>query len=146
MKKILLILLCNIFILCSPIKSTVRDDFKSSSEETKDIFLKKANANSSEKSVLILTKGYKGEKIIAQQGNNVVYSGYPISNLKNHLAGYFSFENDKILIIVDNFAKQEIKIEPKKAKKHKFIYLNKSYEKGVAKYQLTFSNTLRSLD
>ena len=36
-------------------------------------------------------------------------------------------------------------IEPKNAAKYKFIYLNKGFEKGVIKYKITFSNTLRAL-
>ena len=82
---------------------------------------------------------------MATQEGKTVYSKYPITNLKTHLADYFSFENNKILIITDNFSKQEVVIEPKKAVKYKFIYLRKDYEKDVATYKVTFSNTLRAL-
>ena len=146
MKKIALLLLCNLFILCSPIKTQVRDDFRSASDVEKKMFLKKLNATNSDKSVLILTQGYKGEKIIATQGNKTVFSGYPISNLKTQLADYFSFESTKSLLIHDNFSKLDVIIEPKNSSKHKFIYLRKEYKKGVATYQLTYSNTLRPIN
>jgi hypothetical protein len=146
MKKITLILFCNLFILCSPIKTVVRDDFRSASTVEKEMFLKKLNATNSDKSVLILTQGYKGEKIIATQGNKTVFSEYPISNLKTELADYFSFESTKPLLIQDNFSKLEVNIEPKKASKYKFIYLRKEYKKSVATYQVTYSNTLRPIN
>lgn len=145
MKKIFLGALASLFIMCSPVKTEVRDDFRSSSEQETKNFLKEVNGTSDSKSVLILTKGYKGEKIIATQESKTVYSKYPISNLKTHLADYFSFENNKVLIISDNFSKQEVVIEPKKAVKYKFIYLRKDYDKDVATYKITFSNTLRAL-
>lgn len=145
MKKIVLGMIASLFIMCSPIKTEVRDDFRSSTEQQKKAFLKEVNGTSDSKSVLILTKGYKGEKIMATQEGKTVYSKYPISNLKTHLADYFSFENNKILIITDNFSKQEVVIEPKKAVKYKFIYLRKEYEKGIATYKITFSNTLRAM-
>ena len=131
--------------MCSPIKTEVRDDFRSSSKQETKNFLKEVNGTSDSKSVLILTKGYKGEKIIASQEGKTVYSKYPISNLKTHLADYFSFENNKILIITDTFSKLEVIIEPKKASKYKFIYLKKDYKKGIATYKITFSNTLRAM-
>ena len=145
MKKIVLGIIVTLFIMCSPIKTEVRDDFRSSSEQEKKNFLKEVNGTSDSKSVLILTKGYKGEKIMVTQKGKTVYSKYPITNLKTHLADYFSFENNKILIITDNFSKQKVVIEPKKAAKYKYIYLRKDYNKDVATYKITFSNTLRAL-
>lgn len=145
MKKIALVLLCNFFILCSPIKTKVRDDFKSASDTEKKEFLTKLNATKTNKSVLILTQGYKGEKIIAKQENKIVYAAYPITNLKTELAAYFSYESAKELVIQDNFSKLDVIIKPKNASKYKFIYLRKKYDKGVATYQLTYSNTLRPI-
>lgn len=145
MKKIVLGIIVTLFIMCSPIKTEVRDDFRSSSEQETKNFLKEVNGTSDSKSVLILTKGHKGEKIMATQEGKTVYSKYPITNLKTHLADYFSFDNNKTLIIKDNFSKQEVIIEPKKAAKYKFIYLRKDYVKDVATYKITFSNTLRAL-
>lgn len=145
MKKIVLGAVASLFIMCSPIKTEVRDDFRSSTEQQKKAFLKEVNGTSDSKSVLILTKGYKGEKIIATQEGKTVYSKYPISNLKTHLADSFSFENTKTLVITDNFSKQEVIIEPKEAAKYKFIYLRKDYNKDVATYKVTFSNTLRAM-
>ena len=145
MKKIILGAVAYLFIMCSPVKTEVRDDFRSSSEQKTKNFLKEVNGTSDSKSVLILTKGYKGEKIIASQEGKTIYSKYPITNLKTHLADYFSFENSKILIITDNFSKQEVIIEPKNAAKYKYIYLRKDYNKDVATYKITFSNTLRAL-
>ncbi|WP_430399837.1 hypothetical protein [Flavobacterium sp.] len=145
MKKIVFGAIASLFIMCSPIKTEVRDDFRSSTEAQKKAFLREINGTSDSKSVLVLTKGYKGEKIIATQEGKTIYSKYPITNLKTHLADYFSFENSKILIITDNFSKQEVVIEPKKATKHKFIYLRKDYAKDVVSYKITLSNTLRAM-
>lgn len=145
MKKIVLGAVASLFIMCSPIKTEVRDDFRSSTEQQKKAFLKEVNGTSDSKSVLILTKGYKGEKIIATQEGKTVYSKYPISNLKTHLADYFSFENTKTLVITDNFSKQEVRIESKKAAKYKFIYVRKDYSKNAATYKVTYSNTLRAM-
>ena len=145
MKKIVLGVIATLFIMCSPIKTEVRDDFRSSSAQETKNFLKEVNGTSDSKSVLILTKGYKGEKIMATQEGKTIYSKYPISNLKTHLADYFSFENNKILIITDNFSKQEVVIEPKNAAKYKYIYLRKDYLKGTVEYKITFSNTLRAM-
>jgi hypothetical protein len=145
MKKIILGAIACLFIMCSPIKTEVRDDFRSSTEQQKKVFLKEINGTSDSKSVLVLTKGYKGEKIIATQEGKTIYSKYPITNLKTHLADYFSFDNTKDLLIYDNFSKQEIIIESKKATKYKFIYLRKDYKKEGATYKVTFSNTLRAM-
>lgn len=146
MKKIVLLLFCNLFILCSPIKKEVRNDFRSASDVERKMFLKKLNASNSDKSVVLLTQGYKGEKIIATQENKEVFSGYPITNLNTELANYFSFESTKPLFIYDNFSKLNVIVKPKNASKHKFIYLRKEYKKGVATYQLTYSNTLRPIN
>jgi hypothetical protein len=145
MNKLLLLILCPLFIMCSTQNTTVRDDFKSASETEKKEILKNTNATSTNKSVLVLTQGYKGEKIIASQENKNIYSEYPITNLKKQLADYFSFDNTKTLLIYDNFSKQEVIIESKMAVKHKFIYLKKVYKEGKAKYFITYSNTLRPL-
>lgn len=145
MKKILLLVTCQFFIMCSTTNIQVRDDFKSVSDTEKAKILKSLNATASNKSVLILTQGFKGEQISAFQNNKKTYADYPISNLKTKYADSFSFENTTTLILKDNFSNEEIKIEPKNATKYKFIYVMKKYENEKAKYLLTYSNTLRPL-
>lgn len=62
MKKILLLVTCQFFIMCSTTNIQVRDDFKSVSDTEKAKILKSLNATASNKSVLILTQGFKGNK------------------------------------------------------------------------------------
>ena len=111
----------------------------------KNAFLKQQNADGTNRSVLILTQGFKGEKIAAKQGEKSVYSSYPITNLNTKLADYFSFSNESTLIIHDQFSKKDIAIPADKAQKYKFIYLMKEYKDDTADFSITYSNTLRPL-
>jgi len=146
MKKIALILLIPFLIMCSTTNIQVRNDFTPVSEMEKERILKEMNASSPTKSVLILTQGFKGEKITASQNNKNVYSGYPISNLKTKYASSFSFDNLINLIITDAFSNEKIIIESKRAQTNKFIYLKKEYKDKKSSYLITYSNTLRSLE
>jgi 5'-3' exonuclease len=131
--------------MCRTSNTQVKDDFRAASSKEKENFLKEMNAVSATKSVLLLTQGFKGEKTSAIQNKKTVFSSYPITNLKTQFATSFSFDNTLNLEIVDTFSNETILIVPKKAQKHKFIYLKKDYKEGKAKYLITFSNTLRPL-
>ncbi|VXC26944.1 conserved hypothetical protein [Flavobacterium sp. 9AF] len=147
-KQIYIVILLFVFILgckTKDVNTQYRDDFRSISEKEKEVFLKQYHATSSDKSVLILTQGYKGEKITAKQEEKPIYSNYPITNLKTKLADYFAFSNESNLFIYDQFSKKEIVIPSDKAKKYKFIYLLKKYKGDTADFSITYSNTLRPL-
>lgn len=120
----------------------IRDDFKSASENYTNSFLKNKNAFSDDKSVIIFTQGFKGEKIIVKQNSKSIYSEYTITNLKRQYAASFAFNNSLPITIFDNFSKHEITIEPKHSEKHKFIYVMKE---SNGNFKITLSNTLRNL-
>lgn len=145
MKKVILIVICQFFIMCSTTQIQVKDDFRSVSDAERSTILKQLNATSDSKSVLIFTQGFKGEQILVYQNNKKVYGGYPISNLKTKYADSFGFSNQVELVIKDSFSKQEHVIDPKNSQKYKFVYVMKEYKDGKAKYVLTYSNTLRPL-
>jgi hypothetical protein len=94
---------------------------------------------------LILTQTYKGEKIQVSQGGKVVYSDYPITNLKSRIASYFSISNQSDAVIKDIRTGQEVAIPTAKAVKYKYIYIMKKVSNGKFKYVVTYSNTLRPL-
>lgn len=129
----------------STVKSVYRDDFRSASDgEIKNV-QKEVGATSSSKSILILTQTYKGEKIIISQNGKVIFSEYPITNLKSRIANYFSVENTIDVVVKDISTKKEIIIPTSKAAKHKYIYVMKKVNKGKFQYVITYSNTLRPL-
>lgn len=146
MKKIVFICLAQLLVMCSTTNFQVRDDFKSVSSQEKNTFLKQKKATSTTKSIVILTNGFKGEKITAKQNNKTVYSAYPITNLKTKYADSFSFTNTENLIIHDSFSKKELLLESKKVSAYKFIYIMKIITDNGASYKVTLSNTLRPLD
>lgn len=145
--RIYLLLLIGICVVSckSVVETNFRDDFKGMEANEVAVFLKKNKASSKERSVLFLTQGFKGEKIVITQGIKTVYSSYPISNLNTRIADFFSVDNQNNLVIQDVFSKKEIIINSKNAKKHKFIYVMKIYEAKAVKYKITYSNTLRIL-
>lgn len=149
MKKLIPLLLITLSIglqSCnSTVKSVYRDDFRSASKAEIEKVHKDVNAKNSNRSVLVLTQTYKGEKIIVSQNGKTIYSEYPITNLNNRIASYFSFNNQQDLIIKDNSTKKEIIIPTKKASKHKYIYLMKKVNKGKFQFIITYSNTLRPI-
>lgn len=145
MKKYLLIVLGISIVGCkSIVKTDFRDDFRGMNEKEVAVFLKKNNATSKEKSILLLTQGFKGEKIEVKQNGKSVYSSYPITNLNNRIADYFSVNNQNDLIILDNFSKKELVVTSRNSKKHKFIYVMKIHEENSVRYKITYSNTLKS--
>lgn len=131
--------------MCSTTQFQVRDDFKSVSEKEKTTFLKELNATSGLKNVVILTQGFKGEKISIKQNGKTIYSQYPISNLKTQYADSFSFTNTSDIVVYDHFSKEELLLESKKVKGYKFIYIMKELAKEKVTYKVTLSNTLRPL-
>ena len=110
----------------STVKSVYRNDFRSASKNEVKIIQEEVGATSSSKSILILTQNYKGEKIIISQNGKVIFSEYPITNLKSRIASYLSFNNQQDLVIKDISSKKEgiilttYEISCKKNKKDKF--------------------------
>lgn len=143
MKKLVFVCLAQLLIMCSTNHFQVRDDFEIVSQKEKTAFLKTKNAVSNNKSVIILTQGFKGEKIIAKQNDKTIYSAYPITNLKAKYADSFSFENTENVLIKDNFSAKEINLNAKKIKKYKFIYIMKYKTDKKVHFKITLSNSLR---
>lgn len=150
MKKIVFLVIVVVFSQCSSVLSPTtsyqtRNDFKGVNETTKNQFLKQKKATSSSKCVLILTQGFKGEKIIVKQNGKTIYSEYPISHLKTKYADSFGFDKSNDLVLYDNYSKEEITIESSKIDDNKFVYLMKYIENEKTKYKITLSNTLRAM-
>ena len=129
----------------STVKSVYRDDFRSASKTEVKNIQEEVGATSSSKSILILTQTYKGEKIIISQNGKVIFSEYPITNLKSRIANYFSVNTNFDVLVKDISTKKEVIIPAKKMAKHKYIYLMKKVNKGKFQYVITYSNTLRPL-
>lgn len=121
-----------------------RDDFKSVSGTQKQSFLAEMKATKSSASVLILTKGYKGEDLSVSNEKKVIYKGNPITNLGTGIANYVKIDNTLTTKIKDIYSKQEAVINSETAKKYKFIYVMKEEGFGNS-YKITYSNTLRPL-
>lgn len=127
----------------STVKSVYRDDFRSASKAEIEKVHIEVNAKNKNKSVLVLTQTYKGEKIIVSQNGKVIFSEYPITNLKSKIADYFSINNEEDVLIKDTDSDKEVIIPTKKTSKYKYIYLMKKVEKGKFQFIITYSNTLR---
>ena len=123
----------------------IRDDFKSASENYTNSFLKAKNAFDEDKSVIILTQGFKGEKVIVKQNGKTIYSEYPITNLKKQYAGSFSFTNTSDVTIYDEHTEKDVLLKSKKISDYKYIYIMKESSNEKAPYKITLSNTLRPL-
>lgn len=129
----------------STVKSVYRDDFRSASEAEIKNIQKEVGATNSNKSILILTQTYKGEKIIISQNRKAIFSEYPITNLKSRIANYLSVNRNFDVLIKDISTKKEVVIPSKKIAKHKYIYIMKKVTKGKFQYIISFSNILRPL-
>ena len=129
----------------STVKSVYRDDFRSASEAEIKNIQKEVGATNSNKSILILTQTYKGEKIIISQNRKAIFSEYPITNLKSRIANYLSVNRNFDVHIKDFSTKKEVVIPSKKIAKHKYIYIMKKVTKGKFQYIISFSNILRPL-
>ena len=129
----------------STVKSVYRDDFRSASKNEVKNIQEEVGATNANKNILILTQTYKGEKIIISQNGKVIFSEYPITNLKSRIANYFSVNTNFDVLVKDISTKKEVIIPAKKMAKHKYIYLMKKVNKGKFQYVITYSNTLRPL-
>ena len=129
----------------STVKSVYRDNFRSASEAEIKNIQKEVGATNSNKSILILTQTYKGEKIIISQNRKAIFSEYPITNLKSRIANYLSVNRNFDVHIKDISTKKEVVIPSKKIAKHKYIYIMKKVTKGKFQYIISFSNILRPL-
>jgi len=163
MRKVFLILLTCLLVMCkskqsatdskAPEKETTearsnvqyRDDFRSVSNKEKDAFLKKLKADEKNYSVLIFTRGYKGEGIQVSNANKIFYSGNVISNLKTGVGHQVRIDNTLDTKVFDSFTKKSIILEMDETKKHKFIYLMKDNKNKSNPFMITYSNTLRPL-
>lgn len=160
MKKVLLLLLvCSALVMCKS-KKTVsgeagkeisspdiqhRDDFRAASDKERTALIKKLRAADAAYSILVLTKGFKGEKMIVSTSGKTVYSGNFISNLKSGVAGTVRIQNSADTKIYDDFTKTEVILEASETQKHKYIYLMKDNTRKGSPYMITYSNTLRPL-
>lgn len=122
-----------------------RDDFRSASDVAKKKFLSQMKATDEKTSVLILTKGFKGEKVTIVNEKKTLYSGTPISNLSTGIAGYITIDNTVDTKLTDELSKADVVIDVKNAKKHKFVYVMKDHAQKGNPYLITYSNTLRPL-
>ncbi|OYQ32213.1 hypothetical protein CHU92_14085 [Flavobacterium cyanobacteriorum] len=163
MKKIFLILLAAVFFAMCKSKKTAapgevetitetaaadvqyRDDFRAASAAEKAALLKELRAVDAGYSVIIFTKGYKGEKLVVSTAGKTIYSGNFISNLKTGIAGRVRIQNTADTRVFDDFTKNEAVISAEEAAKHKFIYLMKDTSRKGNPFMITYSNTLRPL-
>lgn len=161
MKRILPILLaCTMLVMCKSKKTTAeakaeiadgkpevqyRDDFREATDKERAALLKKLRATDAAYSVLILTKGFKGEKVVVSTSGKTIYSGTFISNLKSGIAGPVRIQSGADTKVYDSFSKNEVIIPAEDAKKHKYIYLMKDNANKSNPFTITYSNTLRPL-
>lgn len=157
MKNAVILLLIGLFAVgCSSKKKVAeekkeeptvqyRDDFRSVSDAAKKKFLTEMKATGETASVLILTKGFKGEKVVVANEKKQLYSGIPISNLSTGIAGYITIDNSVDTKITDELSKNGAVLDAKNAKKHKFIYVMKDPSQQGNPYVITYSNKLRPL-
>lgn len=145
MRTIALFLFTLLFTMCSTSNVQYRDDFRSVSESQKKQFLSDMNANGDNFSVLILTKGFKGELVTISNEKKTLYKGTTITNLGNGIAHSLRIDNTLPTTINDKISNKEVIIEPKKAQQYKFIYVMKDNAKTKNPYKITYSNTLRPM-
>jgi hypothetical protein len=129
----------------STVKNVYRDDFRSASKTEIEKIHTEVNAKNKNRTILFLTQTYKGEKITVLQNGKTIYFEYPITNLNNRIASYFSFDNERDIVIKDNNSKKEILIPTKNTSKYKYVYVMKKVKKGKFQFVVTYSNTLRPI-
>lgn len=156
MKNIIIALVLVVFSVACSSKKVVadekaeptvqyRDDFRSVSEAGKKKFLTEMKATGATSSVLILTKGFKGEDVLIANEKKSLYKGNPISHLETGIAGYITIDNTIDTRITDKLSKREAVIDIANAKKYKFIYVMKNPEQQGNPYVITYSNKLRPM-
>lgn len=158
MKKTLLIIaLAFLMTMCNTAKTgnsstanakpevQYRDGFKSASDKEKNALLKRLNAADANSSIVILTKNYKGEKIVISNEKKTLETITAISNPKSGFAAVAKIDNTLDTKIFDNYTKKEIVLPAKEAQKHKYIYVMKKPGAPIP-FLITYSNTLRTLE
>lgn len=145
MRTLFLFLFSLLFAMCSTSNVHYRDDFRSVSDNQKKQFLTELNANGENFSVLILTKGFKGEPVTIVNEKKTLYKGTTITNLGNGIAHSLRIDNTLATTISDKISNKEVLIESKKAKLYKFIYVMKDNAEIKNPYKITYSNTLRPM-
>lgn len=123
-----------------------RDDFRATTAAKKNKLLKTLKATGKNYSVLIFTKGFKGEQITVSSDGKTLYRGNQISNLKTGIADQVRIINTADTRIFDNLTKAEVVLPAAETQKHKFIYLMKDNDGKGSPFVITYSNTLRPLD
>ncbi len=121
----------------------VRDDFRSVSDKSRDSYLRGMNATASNYSVIILTKGFKGENISIKNDNKTFMNAMTMSDLKSGIAKSVRIENSQDLVVHDTFTGGEVTILSDHSKMFKFIYIMKNNANKETPFKVTFSNTLR---
>lgn len=126
-----------------PDYAQVRDDFRSVSDKTKENYLQGMRASEDKYSIIILTKGFKGENITVKNESKSFFRGMTMSDLQSGIAKSIRVDNMEDVTIVDSFTGGEITIEADHAKMFKFIYVMKNNANKEIPFKVTFSNTLR---
>jgi hypothetical protein len=122
-----------------------RDDFRAVSKTEREAFLKGLKATEKNYSVLIFTRGYKGEGIQVSNEKKIFFSSNVISNLKTGIAEEIRIDNTMDTKVFDSYTKKSVILESEETKKHKFIYLMKDNKNKENPFSITYSNTLRPL-
>lgn len=159
MKKILLFLLMALALTAcgskkkattvdEPAKPEVqyRDDFRATSAAKKNKLLKTLKATGKNYSVLVFTKGFKGEQITVTADGKTLYRGNQISNLKSGIADQIRIINTTDIKVLDGLSKTEVILPAEETQKHKYIYLMKNNDGKGNPFVITYSNTLRPLE
>lgn len=160
MKKLLLFLLMALALTAcgskkkaatapdEPAKAEIqyRDDFRATTAAKKNKLLKTLKATGKNYSVLIFTKGFKGEQITVTADGKTLYRGNQISNLKSGIADQIRIINTADTKVFDNLTKAEVILPADETQKHKYIYLMKNNDGKGNPFVITYSNTLRPLE
>lgn len=123
-----------------------RDDFRATTTSKKNKLLKTLKATGKNYSVLIFTKGFKGEQITVTGNGKTLYRGNQISNLKTGIADQIRIINTADTKVLDGLTKAEITLPAEETQKHKYIYLMKDEDGKGSPFVITYSNTLRPLE
>lgn len=126
-----------------PEYAQVRDDFRSVSEKSKEDYLKGMKATEDTYSVVILTKGFKGENITISNQEQSFYKAMTMSDLKSGIAKSIRVDNSTDFIVQDGFTEGSLTVSSDHAKMFKFIYIMKNNADKETPFKVTFSNTLR---
>ncbi|AJH13608.1 hypothetical protein [Myroides profundi] len=126
-----------------PDYAQVRDDFRSVTDKTRDSYLRGMNASADNYSVVILTKGFKGENISIKGNSKTYYYAMTMSDLRSGIAKSIRVDNTQNIVLKDSYTGGSLTIESDHAKMFKFIYVMKNNANKETPFKVTFSNTLR---